>query len=74
MAAKIAIVEHLGDSMIAHAHVDGMQDLVAVKCGPDTPLPAAGSGVSLAFRPAHAHLFDRHGAAFPPAPRPLREA
>jgi multiple sugar transport system ATP-binding protein len=67
VAARIAVVEHLGDCVIVYAQVDGVQDLLAVKCGADAPLSAVGSVVSLAFRPARAHLFDRDGRAFPPA-------
>ncbi|HYD95265.1 MAG TPA: ABC transporter ATP-binding protein [Noviherbaspirillum sp.] len=66
IAAKVAVIEHLGDSMIVYAQVEGMPDLMAVKCGADAPVPPVGSGISLAFRPTHAHLFDPHGVAFAP--------
>ncbi len=67
IAARLAMIEHLGDCMVAYAQVDGMQDLVAVKCGSDNLLPAIGSCVLLGFQPTHAHLFNQHGRALMPA-------
>jgi multiple sugar transport system ATP-binding protein len=59
----LALVEYLGDVLLAHVQVDGAEGLVAVRCVPDGGLPATGSVVRLGFEPARAHLFDADGVA-----------
>ena len=68
--ATVALVEYLGDSTIVYAQVDGVPEMVALKCRPDTPCPERGERVALAFDPGHGHLFDADGAALPRAPLP----
>jgi multiple sugar transport system ATP-binding protein len=59
----LALVEYLGDVTLAYVQVAGVDGMVAVKCAPDAPLPAAGAALRLHFDPARAWLFDAQGAA-----------
>jgi multiple sugar transport system ATP-binding protein len=68
--ATVALVEYLGDSTIVYAQVDGVPEMVALKCRPGAPCPEHGERVTLAFEPGHGHLFDADGAALPRAPLP----
>ncbi|MFN3790151.1 ABC transporter ATP-binding protein [Massilia sp.] len=69
LPATVALVEYLGDSAIVHAQVDGVADMVSLKCRPDAPCPEPGARVMLAFEPGHGHLFDTDGVALPRAAR-----
>ncbi|RZA34911.1 MAG: sn-glycerol-3-phosphate ABC transporter ATP-binding protein UgpC [Lysobacteraceae bacterium] len=68
--ATVSLVEYLGDSTIVYAQVDGVPELVALKCGPEEVCPEPGERVMLGFDPVHGHLFDADGAALPRAPMP----
>ncbi|MCC2957483.1 sn-glycerol-3-phosphate ABC transporter ATP-binding protein UgpC [Massilia sp. IC2-477] len=68
--ATVTLVEYLGDSTIVYAQVEGVPEMVSLKCRPDAPCPKNGERVTLAFDPAHGHLFDADGAALPRAPLP----
>ncbi len=68
--ATVALVEYLGDSTIVYAQVAGVPEMVTLKCRPDARCPERGAHVSLAFDPAHGHLFAADGAALPRGPRP----
>jgi multiple sugar transport system ATP-binding protein len=63
----LALVEYLGDVLLAYVQVAGVDGMVAVKCnhsGHGGPaLPALGSVVSLGFDPRQAYLFDEGGKA-----------
>ncbi len=66
--ATVTLVEYLGDATIVYAQVDGVPEMVSLKCRPDAPCPGRGDRVQLGFDPAHGHLFDADGAALPRAP------
>ncbi|WP_027863977.1 ABC transporter ATP-binding protein [Massilia alkalitolerans] len=68
--ATVALVEYLGDSTIVYAQVEGLAEMVSLKCRPDSACPERGERVTLAFEPVHGHLFDADGAALPRAPLP----
>jgi multiple sugar transport system ATP-binding protein len=59
----VGLVEYLGDVTLAYVQVEGVPELVAVKCTRAATAPAAGTPVLLAFDPAQAYLFDADGAA-----------
>ena len=63
--ATVALVEYLGDATIVYAHIDGVPEMVALKCRAEGGAPANGARVALAFDPEHGHLFDADGAALP---------
>ncbi|WP_313030999.1 ABC transporter ATP-binding protein [Massilia alkalitolerans] len=69
--ATVALVEYLGDSTIVYAQVEGLAEMVSLKCRPDSACPERGERVTLAFEPVHGHLFDADGAALPRAPLPV---
>jgi multiple sugar transport system ATP-binding protein len=58
------LVEYLGDVTLAYVQVEGVSELVAVKCGSAAMAPPAGTPVLLAFDASQAYLFGR-GAAMP---------
>jgi multiple sugar transport system ATP-binding protein len=62
---KVGLVEYLGDVVLAYVQVEGVAELVAVKCHGAAPAPPAGAPVLLAFDPAQAYLFGADGAAMP---------
>jgi multiple sugar transport system ATP-binding protein len=62
---RLALVEYLGDVTLAYVQVDGVEEMVAVKCHGAANLPAPGSVLKLAFEPEAAHLFDQDGVAVP---------
>ncbi|MEX5746080.1 ABC transporter ATP-binding protein [Massilia sp. X63] len=66
--AVVALVEYLGDAAIVHAQVDGVPEMLALKCRPEAPCPQAGARIALAFDPGHGHLFDADDAALPRVP------
>jgi multiple sugar transport system ATP-binding protein len=61
----VGLVEYLGDVILAYVHVEGVAEMVAVKCAGGQALPAAGAQVALAFDPAHGYLFGADGVAMP---------
>jgi multiple sugar transport system ATP-binding protein len=61
----IGLVEYLGDVMLAYVQVEGVPELVAVKCHGAAAALGAGRRVVLAFDPAQAYLFGADGAAMP---------
>jgi multiple sugar transport system ATP-binding protein len=61
----VALVEYLGDVTLAYVQVEGVPELVAVKCHSAALAPPAGTRVLLAFDPAQAYLFGADGAAMP---------
>ena len=65
----MALVEYLGDVLLVYAQVEGVSDMIAVKCDADTAPPAAGERVTLAFEPTRSFLFDGEGQVFAPAVR-----
>jgi len=64
IAGTVALVEYLGDVTLVYVRVEGVDEMVAVKCHAGA-LPPSGARVALAFDPAHAYLFDDTGAALP---------
>jgi multiple sugar transport system ATP-binding protein len=60
----VSLVEYLGDVILAYVQVEGVPEMVAVKCG-SGQAPPAGARVLLAFDPAQAYLFAADGAAMP---------
>jgi multiple sugar transport system ATP-binding protein len=65
--AIVALVEYLGDVTLVYAQVEGVRDMVAVKCDGDMALPAVGAKIGLVFPAARAYLFDEDGNVFAPA-------
>jgi multiple sugar transport system ATP-binding protein len=61
----VGLVEYLGDVTLVYVQVEGVPEMVAVKCGGAQPAPPVGARVLLAFDPAHAYLFGADGAAMP---------
>ncbi len=62
IAARVEVVEYLGDSVIVHARVPQAAALVAVKMQPGVDrIPEAGSDLRLAMRPDGLHRFDAQG-------------
>jgi multiple sugar transport system ATP-binding protein len=61
----VSLVEYLGDVVLAYVQVEGVPELVAVKCHSAALAPPAGTPVLLAFDPAQAYLFGADGAAMP---------
>lgn len=64
--ASVALVEYLGDVTLVYFHVEGVDEMVAVKCDPDTAPPGLGSRVELVFPATRAFLFDADGQVFAP--------
>ena len=63
LPASIEVIEHLGDTVIAHARWAPDQPLIAVRLAPDSPPPRAGDAVGLRIRTERAHFFDAEGHA-----------
>jgi multiple sugar transport system ATP-binding protein len=61
----VGLVEYLGDVVLAYVQVEGVAELVAVKCSGGQPVPARGARVLLAFDPLHAYLFGADGVSMP---------
>jgi multiple sugar transport system ATP-binding protein len=61
----VSLVEYLGDVILAYVQVEGVPELVAVKCHSAAMAPQAGAPVLLAFDAAQAYLFGDDGAAMP---------
>jgi len=63
LPASIEVIEHLGDTVIAHAHWAPDQPLIAVRLTPDAAPPRPGDAVGLRIRTERAHFFDAQGRA-----------
>jgi multiple sugar transport system ATP-binding protein len=63
LPAAIEVIEHLGDTVIAHARWAPDQPLIAVRLTPDVPPPRPGDAVGLRIRTERAHFFDAEGRA-----------
>jgi multiple sugar transport system ATP-binding protein len=61
----VGLVEYLGDVVLAYVQVEGVAEMVAVKCNGAQPSPAVGTRVQLAFEPLQAWLFGPDGTAMP---------
>jgi multiple sugar transport system ATP-binding protein len=70
----IGLVEYLGDVTLAYVQVEGVAEMVAVKCGSGQPAPGVGARVLLAFEPGQGYLFGFEGAAMPARERSGRSA
>ena len=68
--ATVALVEYLGDVTLAYVQVDGVSEMVALKCDAGVAPPERGARVQLAIPAARAHLFGADGAALPRARAP----
>ncbi|MCA1246466.1 ABC transporter ATP-binding protein [Massilia sp. MS-15] len=65
IAATVSLVEYLGEASIVHVQVDGVPEMLALKCRAGVAWPEPGARVALGFDPAHGHLFDAAGLALP---------
>jgi multiple sugar transport system ATP-binding protein len=72
VAATVALVEYLGDVVLVHLQVAGVDGMLAAKVNAGGAVPAVRSRVGLRFDAGHAYLFDDAGLAF--APSRTREA
>jgi multiple sugar transport system ATP-binding protein len=63
LAARIALLEHLGDSIIVHATLRGTDNTVALRLSGAHSELSAGQEVGIAPQPAHAFLFNPGGQA-----------
>ncbi len=61
----IGHVEHLGDVSIVYAKVLGVPEMLAIKQAVGIAGRKAGDAAILQLPPAHCHLFDANGKAFP---------
>jgi len=68
----VGLVEYLGDVTLAYVQVEGMPEMVAVKCNGGQPAPGVGTRVLLAFEPQQAYLFGADGAAMAARERSAR--
>jgi len=66
LAARIEVLEHLGDALIVHASLRGSRESVALRLAADHPGLAAGQDIGLVPMAAHALLFDGSGRALSP--------
>ena len=69
IGATVALVEYLGDVVLVHLRVAGVDGTLAAKVHAGAAVPAVGARVGLQFDPGHAYLFDEAGAAFAPSRR-----
>ncbi len=65
IAASVALAEHLGDTSIIHLKVDGVDDLLTAKIGPEHARVEAGQVVGLAPDGAWAMAFGTDGQLLP---------
>ena len=63
LAARIELLEHLGDCVIVHAALEGSNEPVALRLTADHGALAAGQRIGLVPQAAHALLFDASGRA-----------
>jgi len=67
IGATVALVEYLGDVVLVHLQVAGVDGTLAAKVNAGAAVPAVGTRVGLQFEPGHAYLFDEAGVAFAPS-------
>jgi len=67
IAATVGLVEYLGDVVLVHLQVPGVDGMLAAKVGTGGATPAVGSRVGLRFDAGQAYLFDEAGLAFAPS-------
>ena len=72
ISATVALVEYLGDVVLVHLQVAGVDGTLAAKVNAGSAVPAVGARVGLRFDAGHAYLFDDAGLAL--APSRTREA
>jgi multiple sugar transport system ATP-binding protein len=65
VAATVALAEHLGDTSIIHLKVDGVDDLLTAKIGPEHAGVEAGQTIGLAPDGAWAMAFGADGRLLP---------
>ncbi|KXU84003.1 sugar ABC transporter ATP-binding protein [Paraburkholderia monticola] len=63
LAARVELVEHLGDVSILHARLDGMAHAIALKLDKRDAQHAVGARVGIKVASAAVTLFDSNGAA-----------
>ncbi|OLL27692.1 sugar ABC transporter ATP-binding protein [Burkholderia sp. SRS-W-2-2016] len=63
LAARVELVEHLGDVSILHARLDGMAHAIALKLDRKDAQHAVGARVGIEVASAEVKLFDASGAA-----------
>jgi multiple sugar transport system ATP-binding protein len=63
LAARIDLLEHLGDSLIVHATLRGSRNTVSLRLPADHPGLGAGQDIALAPQAAHTLLFSDSGQA-----------
>jgi multiple sugar transport system ATP-binding protein len=61
LAARVALLEHLGDSTIVHATLRGSAHTVALRVPADHPPLSTGDDVGLAPQPGRSLLFQTDG-------------
>ena len=64
IGATVALVEYLGDVVLVHLQVAGVDGTLAAKVNPGAGVPVVGARVGLRFEAGHAYLFDDAGQAF----------
>jgi multiple sugar transport system ATP-binding protein len=62
--ARIALIEHLGDQMLAYLDIVGIADELCMKLPGHTVNLRFGDTVDVVFPPEHCLLFDAEGKAF----------
>ncbi|MGF6919036.1 ABC transporter ATP-binding protein [Paraburkholderia sp. 40] len=63
LAARVELVEHLGDVSILHARLDGMAHAIALKLGKKDAQHAVGARVGIKVASSSVTLFDANGVA-----------
>ncbi|HNW62469.1 MAG TPA: sn-glycerol-3-phosphate ABC transporter ATP-binding protein UgpC [Piscinibacter sp.] len=66
LAARIEVLEHLGDALIVHASLRGSRESVSLRLAADHPGLAAGQDIGLVPLAAHTLMFDGSGRALSP--------
>jgi multiple sugar transport system ATP-binding protein len=61
LPAEVDLVEHLGDVLLVHCRLPGMDEAVTVKCGPEAVRTARHEVVRLLPQPGQVLLFDGDG-------------
>jgi multiple sugar transport system ATP-binding protein len=61
LPAEVDLVEHLGDVLLVHCRLPGMDEAVTVKCAPGSVQPARHEVVRLMPQAAQLLLFDGEG-------------
>src|SRR5688572_27842539 len=61
LAARVDLVEHLGDGLIVHASLRGSRQPLALRLPPEHAGLAPGSEIGVRMQPERVHLFDENG-------------